>query len=338
VHKVHSKGQSLFDSLMKWIERFLTEIREGIGASIVGEGSNKISLETLLPAGGEERARIMEEIDKVMHWHYLNKVTHEEKLRSRFRRAQKGAEMDADAEDEATRNLINGLANEFDFGDMTRANADELAAEESDDDYDDEDEDDSGDDDATDEDGSEYETDSNETGEERMPMNKNLPDPPVTQVVLSRTETVQVVIRSTGPEPLQPSRSQSSPSPQAPTPRPRTLSLRSSKSMKLLGKFRTNADAPPVPPLPIYLDKQLPSPPSRPSSFDSPAKRRSTGHFAAPERRPGDDSSPSPPSPRRSRNSRKKAATATQPPELKYIPTLLPIFVEMMRPLLRSRS
>ena len=133
VHKVHSKGQGLFDSLMKWVERFLTVIREGIGASGVDEENSRISLDTVLPVGGEERAKIMQEIDQVMRWHYLNKIAREEKLRSRFGRAQKDGEKDADAEEEATRDLINDVAREFDFGVLLRANADELAEEESED-------------------------------------------------------------------------------------------------------------------------------------------------------------------------------------------------------------
>ncbi|KAJ4478105.1 hypothetical protein J3R30DRAFT_2860798 [Lentinula aciculospora] len=34
VHKVHSKGEGLFDSLMRWIELFLTFMREGLGQPI----------------------------------------------------------------------------------------------------------------------------------------------------------------------------------------------------------------------------------------------------------------------------------------------------------------
>ncbi|KAH0839734.1 hypothetical protein J3R83DRAFT_674 [Lanmaoa asiatica] len=333
VHKVHSKGQGLFDNLMKWIERFLTAIREGIGASGLGGEGNKIALETVLPAGGEERARIMEEVDKVMHWHYLNKIAHEEKLRSRFRRVQKGARTDVDAQDEATRVLINGFAKEFDFSDLVRANADELAAEESDeeedsddDDYDDEDSDDDG---TSDEDINEYETDSVETDE---PMHRNLQAPPVRsptiQPPLSRA--AQVVAQSTPPETSKLSRSQSSLPPRPVAPRPRTLSLRSTKSMKLLGKHPT-VDAPPVPPLPVYLDKPLPPHPPGPSSASLP-RRRSTAHLASyPEQGPGGDPHlPSPLPQRLPHKPRKKAAAATQPPELRHIPALLPIFVEMV--------
>ncbi|KAG8218452.1 hypothetical protein J3R82DRAFT_4080 [Butyriboletus roseoflavus] len=328
VHKVHSKGQGLFDNLMKWIERFLTAIREGIGASSLDVEGNKIVLETVLPAGGEERAKIMEEVDKVMRWHYLNKIAHEEKLRSRFRRAQKGTEMDADAEDEAAQVLINGVAGEFDFGDLVRANAAELAAEESDED-DDSDDDDYGDDDNSDEDTSEYETDSDEAEENMAPMHNNLQIPSVcsstTRLPPSRVGTTEVAARSTLPETP----------PQLLAPRPRSLSLRSTKSMKPLGKLHSTVDAPPAPPVPAHFDKSLPPPPPGPSL----PRRRSTEHLtASPERNPGGDPHLPPPSSQRPPHKpRKKAAATTQPPELRHIPTLLPIFVEMMRPLLRPQ-
>jgi hypothetical protein len=46
VHKVHSKGKGFFDSLMHWIELFLTAVREGLG--------NPVSLEFLLPHTSQE--------------------------------------------------------------------------------------------------------------------------------------------------------------------------------------------------------------------------------------------------------------------------------------------
>lgn len=329
VHKVHSKGQGLFDSLMKWVERFLTAIREGIGASGLGGQGNKIVLETVLPAGGQERATIMEEVDKVIHWNYLNKIAHEEKLRSRFRRVQKGkgAEPDSDAEDKATQELINSVAREFDFNDLVRANVDELAAEESDEDEDsDHDDDTDSDEDGTsDEDTSEYETDSEETEKDMAPMHKNLQTPSVGSSTIHlppfRVETTQVVAQSTPPEtPSQPV-----------APRPRSLSLHSVKSMKLLVKICSTEDAPPITALPVHLDKPLPPHPPGTSSASLP-KRRSTEHLtSSPEHGPGGDPLPSPPSSRRPpRKPRKKAAATTQPPELRHIPTLLPIFVEMV--------
>jgi hypothetical protein len=76
VHKVHSKGQGLFDSLMSWIELFLNFARDGVG--------EKLDMEFLLPHGGEERMSILREIDAVASYHYKLKVAYEEKVRRRF--------------------------------------------------------------------------------------------------------------------------------------------------------------------------------------------------------------------------------------------------------------
>lgn len=323
VYKVHSKGQDLFDNLMKWIERFLTAIREGIGASSLGAEGNKIALETLLPAGGEERAKIMEEVDKEMRWHYLNKIAHEEKLRSRFRRAQKGAETDADAEDEATQVLINGVAKEFNFSDLVMANADELAAEESeeDEDEDSDDYDDDEDDDSDEDDISESETDRDEAEEDVNLQTLSVHSSTI-QSPLFRAETTEVVARTTTPALL---RSQTLVL--QTTPRPRSLSLRSSKSVQLRSKLNTTVDTPPVPPLP---DKPLPQRPPATSSADLP-RQRSEGRLASPEHGPSSGSYSPPSSPRRPPHKpRKKAAATPQPPKLKHIPTLLPVFVEMV--------
>lgn len=76
VHKVHSKGQGLFDSLMSWVELFLNFARDGVG--------EKVDLEFLLPHAGEERMAILREVDAVASYHYKLKVAYEEKVRRRF--------------------------------------------------------------------------------------------------------------------------------------------------------------------------------------------------------------------------------------------------------------
>jgi hypothetical protein len=77
VHSVHSKGEDLFDGLMKWIELFLNFIREGLNP----EG---ITLDFLLPQGAEERSAIMQEIDAVIEYHRALKIAHHERLRRRL--------------------------------------------------------------------------------------------------------------------------------------------------------------------------------------------------------------------------------------------------------------
>lgn len=119
VYKVHSRGGSLFDNLMKWIELFLTIVRDGIG--------DQTSLEFLLPHTGQERGAIMKEIDDVALYHYKLKLAHEDKLRRRFGRTQK--QNDADAEDEATAALVQGVVNDISFGALIDGDAEDLAAE-----------------------------------------------------------------------------------------------------------------------------------------------------------------------------------------------------------------
>lgn len=119
VYKVHSRGGTLFDSLMKWIELFLTIVRDGIG--------DQTSVEFLLPHTGEEREAIMKEVDDVALYHYKLKLAHEDKLRRRFGRTQKQG--DADAEDEAAAALVQGVVNDISFGDLIDGDAEDLAAE-----------------------------------------------------------------------------------------------------------------------------------------------------------------------------------------------------------------
>lgn len=117
VHKVHSKGEGLFDGLMKWIELFITVAREGLG--------NPVSLEFLLPHAGVERVNILAEVDAVALYHYKLKVAYEGKLRRRFGRAQESAE----AEGDAANALVNDISAEFNFDAILQGDAAEVAAE-----------------------------------------------------------------------------------------------------------------------------------------------------------------------------------------------------------------
>lgn len=77
VHSVHSKGEDLFDGLMRWIELFLNFIREGLNP-------DGITLDFLLPQGEDERQAIMQEIDAVIDYHRALKIAHHERLRRRL--------------------------------------------------------------------------------------------------------------------------------------------------------------------------------------------------------------------------------------------------------------
>ncbi|THH01660.1 hypothetical protein EW026_g1070 [Hermanssonia centrifuga] len=122
VHKVHSKGEGLFDSLMRWIEQFLTLMRDGLG--------DRVSLEVLLPHTGQERLDIMKEVDAVARYHYSMKVAYEAKVRRRFGRTQ--GHSDADAEDEEAAAMVNGVVRDLSFGELVKGDADELAAQDTD--------------------------------------------------------------------------------------------------------------------------------------------------------------------------------------------------------------
>ena len=161
VHKVHSKGEGLFNSLMQWVEMFLTVVREGLG--------DPLSLEFLLPHTGLERTNILSEVDEVAMYHYKLKVMYEDKLRRRFGNAQ--GQRDVDAEDEATQTLVNNVLGEINFGELADGDALDVAAEESDefdDEYTSSDDDRSTDEEGTSSEDSESEEDSmiSRSGEE----------------------------------------------------------------------------------------------------------------------------------------------------------------------------
>ena len=111
VHKVHSKGQGLFDALMAWIERFLTYAREGL--------SEKIDLEFVLPVG-EERLAILREVDAVATYHYKLKLAYEEKVRRRFQKT-------AATDDEAA--LIDGMIASLNLNDSVVGDVEEVGEE-----------------------------------------------------------------------------------------------------------------------------------------------------------------------------------------------------------------
>jgi Domain of unknown function in PX-proteins (DUF3818) len=294
VYKVHSKGESLFDSLMKWIELFLTVIREGLGGPI--------SLEYLLPHTGPERAGIMDEVDAVALYHYKLKVVYEDKLRKRFGKVQ--GQNDADAEDEATAALVNGVVGELSFGELVKGDAIDVAAEGTD---------------SSEEDSSEYESasdDDDESGESSEESSEDVIDHPVPRPP-ARSQTIQATPRS----PL------SSNPPIINPPRSRSISLKSKRSMTFslpsIGhKVRHSVDtpSPPVPSLPkgippASLHKPLPPSPSSHSSTERSLPMTPSNH--GPPLSPG-------------RKLRKKAPEILKPPNLEHIPRLLPVFTEMV--------
>ncbi|TFY80348.1 hypothetical protein EWM64_g3666 [Hericium alpestre] len=315
VHKVHSKGESLFTGLMRWIELFLTVVREGLG--------EPISLEFLLPHMGTERKEILKELDIVALYHYKLKIAYESKIRRRFGNDQ-GA--DATADEETAQVLVQGVVKDFSFSEIMRGDAEELAAE------DEEDEED------TSGSSSEYEyvtDDSSEESDEseharsvaHSRIHSRSPRPPHTAFpVMETTPGSPSSLQAQQQVPHQRSRS-----------RLLSLPLRKSRSLILSGNgtasgsTRKSVDVPPVPPLPKDIplsarSKPLPPSPGTPSKrpTDRMQTRYSSGHDLPAGGSPSKQA--------------KRPVDALKPPDLTHIPELLPVFLEMMRPSLQPRK
>ncbi|ESK96008.1 px domain-containing protein [Moniliophthora roreri MCA 2997] len=316
VHKVHSKGEGLFDNLMKWIELFLTVMREGIG--------KPISLEFLLPHKGKERADILAEVDKVALYHYKLKILYEDKLRRRFGRSQ--GQHDADAEDQATKALVDGVVGEISFGEVVQGDAIDVAAEAEETD--------------SDESSSEYQTGSEDDSEEETDSDEESDEDESEELAKTPNPADLRQVKSAA---IQPTSSQWPQSPSSPSKsrnrppdhrRPRSLSnvtpLKASRSLSSLrdafrGRRSEDVPPPPVPPMPrnplvVAMSKPLPPSPST-SSIERSRERPPNSAVSTPP--PG--------------KKRKAKAASLHPPELHHIPQLLPVFKEMMRPLLRPR-
>lgn len=308
VHKVHSKGDGLFSSLMQWIELFLTLIRDGIG------NGQKLSLEFILPHTGTERAEIMKEVDAVALYHYKLKAAYQDKVRRRFGKTQ-GMD-DADAADETTAALLEGVVQEVSFGDLVKGEADDLAAEEDEEDGDSSDEwgsdSESGSEEDLDEDGSDGTDDSGSredsddgasTERNRTPERNRNPHiskaslPPIKPVNRALDHSRHGPSQSVNISPTQPS-------------------MRPARSMT----FSHPMPSRPPPPLPGTKDLPL-SPHEKPL----PAPPRYSYNRRSLSRTRGARSRERPSSPRKH-----KRHAALQPPELHHIPELLPLFVEMV--------
>jgi len=248
-------------------------------------------LEFILPHAGQERADILKEVDDVALYHYKLKLAYEDKIRRRFGKQQ--GQTSADAEDEATQELVNGVVRDLSFGDLVKGDAEEITAEETD----------------SEEESSSEETDSDEESEQSTEGHAA-----AAAAALSRSRSVghtshsnTVKQGSTEHAPL--ARSQSFSQSSKPLPsRP--------------------SDAPPVPSLPKHLVSSSTSPYTKPLP-PSPSPARSSFE------RPSGEHRPTPP---RAPNRKDKHAMALKQPELKHLPRLLPLFVELMKPLLRPQA
>ena len=278
---------------MRWIEQFLTLMREGLG--------HPISLEFLLPYTGQERLDIMKEVDAIARYHYLLKVAYEAKVRKRFGRTQ--GQSAADAEDEAAAELVNGVVRDLSFGELVRGDADDLAAEASDDEEEDSSEDDEEDDDDDDDsdDSGESESGSEETEDDDGSTEGRATRGTTPTPTVSRSHTIgHSPVSNRSPHHPGPKHSLDIPSPSR--SRPSGPPLRNLRSTSLQG-----ARSP--------IDKELPPLPLLHHHHTQPGLSR-----------PLPGKAPPPPS----KPPKKKKPEGPKPPELHHIPKLLPLFVEMV--------
>jgi hypothetical protein len=293
VHKVHSKGESLFDGLMQWIEQFMSITRDGITP-------DPVPIEFLLPHAGAERAAILHEVDAVTLYHYKLKVAYEERLRKRFKAqsADRRGATEADAEDEATQALVNGVMDELSFGELMQGDALDTAAADSDYSDDDYSEDET--------ESSEYETADEDAGAgagagNGVSRSRTITHPPNDGTIKQRNRSKSASGRS----------------------------VRKARSMTFSGdRHSSKASAPPVPPVPQSAGVHGTF--SRHGGANPITSSNSTGPPSKASGRMSLDVS------RRSLGARpKKVAKKKEeikPPELHHIPQLLPVFLELVRP------
>jgi len=328
---------------MHWIELFLTLTREGLG--------HPISLEFILPHAGEDRESIMKEIDEVALYHYKLKVAYEEKVRRRFGRAM------ADQGDEAAQELVSGVVRELSFGELVKGDANDIFAEESDEETDSEEGD-------TTEESSEASSDEESPPPplpQRRPRVPDLPQHPPQQLPKrDSTPTTTIGSRDSIP-PVPPLPAGHSPAPIQPN-YPNRRSLDQNQHQRHLhrptNQHVANPNASPKPVRPIRPSLRT----SRSFSHDS----TSSGPTSAPPveskfrllKPSGKDLSPAPltaglkppsnPLPRKespgyskvensstyppaiTKRKRKKNGSQFEPPELEHIAKLLPLFMEMV--------
>ncbi|KAG8766031.1 hypothetical protein FRC15_006637 [Serendipita sp. 397] len=314
VHKVQSKGEDLFDSLMHWIELFLTLTRDGF--------KQQVSLEFILPHTGEERKEIMKEIDDVALYYYKMKLFYEEKLRRRFGRAH--AKNDADADDAAAQELVEGVVKELSFGELVKGDANDIAAEES------ESESESSEEDVDEEESTS--SSSGATNTNARPTPKPSP-PPHNQGALPEKDTKAVPKPPDARhKPLYTHTAHGTPS-QTPsqTPPPQRPRLRPSKSFSGSSSTTPTLVAVNGPPR-GSLDKSLPPMP-RSAGSNHPGNNRNPG---VPPYRQGHARNAS--GGGAIKRKRKMGSAPVEPPELKHIPQLLPLFLEMIQPLMRPQA
>lgn len=121
VHQVHSKGEGLFDNLMKWIELFINFVRDGLPAPI--------SLDFLLPHAGQARIDVLAEVDAVIEYHRKLKAAHHARMKKRM---VKGEQSEKDADTAFVTGVMDNLHISSVMGDVADVTAEDSEEEEQD--------------------------------------------------------------------------------------------------------------------------------------------------------------------------------------------------------------
>lgn len=111
VYQVHTKGSGLFVRLVHWLEHFINYVRDPSEPESCGLGY--IDLEKCLPAGGEERQRILREVDGAIQQAYHLKLQRELKMRRKMTQAAVTGAGNDPAHDDA---FIAAMSDQFGFG------------------------------------------------------------------------------------------------------------------------------------------------------------------------------------------------------------------------------
>jgi hypothetical protein len=250
------------------------------------------------------------------------KLFYEEKLRRRFGRAQ--AKTDADADDAAAQELVDGVVKDLSFGELVKGDANDIAAAATDS----ESEIENTDSDESDSDDSSSEEDDTSTSGDPTPTT-GTPSAPTPTVRKSRSP-VKPVTHDTARSRSRPTDHRNRPmhAPTAhntpsntPLPRPR---LRPSKSFSGSISSGSGSTIPPVPPLPG--NKPLPQ---MPRSADSNKPLPANPAHNRQNLSAGYEFGRRPPS-AINRKRKRRGAAAIEPPQLVHVPQLLPLFLEMV--------
>jgi hypothetical protein len=124
VHQVHSKGEGLFDNLMKWIELFINFVRDGL--------PKPVSLDYLLPVGGDERKAVLKEVDEIVEYHRKLKLAHHERMTKRL---TKGKESDRDVDQAFVQSVMGNLRIGNVMDDVQDVEAEDESEEEEEEEY-----------------------------------------------------------------------------------------------------------------------------------------------------------------------------------------------------------